>query len=506
MQIWLYKDGFISVSADEFSRGIRAAEWALHPQFDILTDIKGVWLPFEKYVNGLAIFIWPDVILAPRMTAFLASCLLLVSFYLIVRFLFESFTVTLLATVFAVSQPWYVWLSGTPMLEMYYFAFFFVGLFFLIVWLKEMRKGLWLFAGICFLFASGFHVQSWTWINLVNLLTLPYLCRMVRLKNYLCLAQLVAYYVLSNGFIIIFTLSEFVYTGQVFSFFASHTVYAKWLLGGYTVPVIEKLLVYARLLVDESSGTFWLCLLLALIFLVRAPNYPRLLPLLLMMLTLALNSILNVFSGPPAAALGRYSLFHILLLSPYVAYGIVRLFEWAQDHSQPFIKYPLAVVSIVLFAVSLGWGVARIPQYPKGMPPDAVEIGRSVNMLLAQTPGKYLLELHYWDYLGVQLMAGHYSDYVYDREQDYFNFNTPSLLFENANIIYATLASENVRYVVLEENILKNKAQQLDFLEPQQAAGTWTIYRVVTESAPLPDKYRSRDGDMSRKGNILGAE
>ena len=90
IQIALYRQGFISVAADEFARGIRAAKWAENPHINILTDVQGIWLPLEKYLNGLLLLVWPDVILAPRVTVFAASCLLLVTMYLLTYYLFNS--------------------------------------------------------------------------------------------------------------------------------------------------------------------------------------------------------------------------------------------------------------------------------------------------------------------------------------------------------------------------------------------------------------------------------
>jgi hypothetical protein len=70
IQISLFQNGFISVSADEFARGIRAAQWAQYPSIDVLFDVNDVWLPFEKYLNGSILLIWPDTIWAPRLTVF----------------------------------------------------------------------------------------------------------------------------------------------------------------------------------------------------------------------------------------------------------------------------------------------------------------------------------------------------------------------------------------------------------------------------------------------------
>jgi len=194
VQAILYTRGFLSVSADEYARGISAAKWAVQPRFDMFDASPGAWLPFEKYLNGLVLSVWPDVILAPRVTVFLSSCVVIIALYLLVYYLFNSSAIAALATIFVVIQPWIVWLSGTPMLEMYYLAFYFAGLLFLLVWLKDNRRGFWIFAGFSFLIATGFHVQSWYLINLVNLLTIGFLIGFVRHKRYGRLRRLISYY------------------------------------------------------------------------------------------------------------------------------------------------------------------------------------------------------------------------------------------------------------------------------------------------------------------------
>ncbi|MCA9973547.1 MAG: hypothetical protein KC425_25205, partial [Anaerolineales bacterium] len=319
-QVLLYRHGLLSLSADEYARGIVAATWAANPRIDLLADLQAVWLPLEKYLNGLALIVWPDVILAPRLTVFLASCVTLVMFFLLTRRLFADFAIAALSTLLVALLPWFAWLSGTPMLEMYFFACFFAGLFFLVVWLQEERRAAWLWAGACFLLASGFHVQSWPLINLVNLLTLPFLWRFARQRAWRRALRLLGFYLLGNALILGFTLLEFALTGELFAFLSSHTAYSLWYYGGYDVPPLEKFLYYPRQIVDNAHAGYWLGLPIALLFLWRDPNRGwKLLPLALTAVSLLLFSSMNVLSGPPSAAPARYSLFYLMLLTPYLA-------------------------------------------------------------------------------------------------------------------------------------------------------------------------------------------
>lgn len=479
-QVLLYQRGFLRVSADEFARGIIAARWASQPRFDLLDGPPAAWLPFEKYVNGLLLTVWPDPVLAPRVTVFLSSCLVLIGLYVFVYYLFDSFTIAVLTSLFVVFQPWYVWLSGTPMLEMYYLAFYLAGLFFLVMWLKDNRRGFWILAGCSFLIASGFHVQSWILINLVNLLAVGFLFRFIRQKQYGRLSRLIGYYLLSNALIITFAIVEFAYTGEVFAFLASHTSYSRWFYGGYNIPVLEKLSYYPLLILRNVSPVIWALVIAAFIFLRSDKERGwKLFPLKLAILALVLFSVMNVLSGPPSAAPSRYSLFYILMLSPYIAYGTYQFFKWGQQRSFPTTRYSATVLAAALFIYGIGWGAVHTSNHPGG-PLGTVEAGRYLNELLNQTdPDEaktYMVELEYWDFLAFQLTAGHYDAIVYDRVQDIRNRDTPSIFEKKPDDIYDILSVQNVRYVALRNPDLKAKVQQTNFLSAQQDIGNWTIY------------------------------
>lgn len=486
VQVYLFQQGFLSVSADEFARGIRAAKWAQSLNIDVLADVQGIWLPFEKYLNGLTLLIWPDTILAPRATVFIASCLLLVVLYYLVRYLFSSNTAAFLSTLFISFQPWFVWMSGTPMLEMYYFALFFAGLLLLLIWLKEQRRGYWIGAGVCFLLSSGFHVQSWTLINLVNLLTLPTFFSFVRQKEWRTVFNLIGFYFLSNGLIIAFSLFEFLYTGEMFAFLAKHTSYSRWYYDGYNVPALEKFLYYPRLVWGNTNVAIWVGLAVGLAFWVqdKARRW-AIFPLVLTLAGLLLNSTMNIFSGPPSAAPDRYSLFHVIVFSLYVGYGLDRLMMLKPGSLPKYGRFATRLGALLLLVYGLWWSGQRIPNYPQGMSQDSVDVGKAVNSLLATNPGTFMVELHYWDFLSIELAANHFDDVQYDRLRDSRNRDIPSVFAQdNVTLCQELAVLPDLRYVVLMDTNLKARVEQLSYLEPVQNEGRWTIYQVIPAESP----------------------
>jgi hypothetical protein len=87
-----------------------------------------------------------------------------------------------------------------------------------------------------------------------------------------------------------------------------------------------------------------------------------------------------------------------------------------------------------------------------------------------------MLEVVYWDFLGVNLTAKHYSQMVPDREINKFKRNIPSLFSKDIAAIYHGLLQNNTRYVALRNEELKSKASRLGTIEKE--IGDWTIFKI----------------------------
>lgn len=484
VQTALYQDGFISVSADEFARSIRAARWAQNPSIDIINDVNDIWLPFEKYLNGSLLLMWPDVIWAPRLTVFIASCLLSIVLFFLIYELFNDYIIATISSILLIFHPWYAWLSGTPMLEMYYLLFFFLGVYLFILWVKRDRKWYWFFAGLCMMVSTGFHVQSWVYVNLFNLITVAYLYQLIIQKDVRKIIQLLGLYFLGNLLIIIFSGIEFINTGNVFGFLASHTFYSEWFYSGYNASIFEKALYYPRLIMNNLSISGWILFILAIFFLFRDSDRKRkIYPLIFSLLALTTNSAMNIISVPATAAPGRYSMIYIIIISPYIAYAFVQVLRMSSTIQAKILKYALIGLSSILFIHALVWGIQKLPNYPKTVSPDAIRTGvylrERLNQYSENDIPNFMVELVYWEYLGVEATSGYFDFIVFDREYDIYNRNTPSIFTIETDELFSLLLSQNVKYVVLYSSDTKDTANKMPYLLPIQEFSNWKIYEFV---------------------------
>jgi 4-amino-4-deoxy-L-arabinose transferase-like glycosyltransferase len=488
LQCQLYRQGFISVSADEFARGLRAFAWSERLRINPLADLISPWPPFEMYLNGLAIRLIGDPLVAPRITVFIASCFLLLVLFALVERLFQSWVTAALSVLFVAAQPWFIWLSGTPMLEIYFLACFIGGLYFLIVWLQEKSGRGWLYAGLLFFLASGFHVQSWAQINLVNLFTLYFLFQFFKRRQFTQVARLLLFWIISNSFILFNGVAEYFATGQLFGILASHTSYSLWYYGGYDVPVSEKLFYFPRIVWRGIPLWGWIAAGVGLFLIFLGESRPsKLLFLALGAVTLTLASLFNLASGPPSAAPDRYALFYLILLAPYAAYGFYQLAVCGRRPVETK-EYGWIMALAALFVVLLLQDARAANQFPRGMANDTVETGRWLRQATNEQDllprGKMiLLEARYWDFLALELMIGDNDKLLYDREHDYLNRENPSRLLEEAEAVENWLTAGQVSLAAWRDPVLKERADNLPFLIRLQNVGEWAIYRFAPSSS-----------------------
>jgi hypothetical protein len=87
-----------------------------------------------------------------------------------------------------------------------------------------------------------------------------------------------------------------------------------------------------------------------------------------------------------------------------------------------------------------------------------------------------MVELKYWDFLGVELTAGHYDAVVLDREYDPRNRGIASIFSDHLTDVRERLRAQRVRYLALHDPHSKTAAGRMPFLTAKQDVGAWTIY------------------------------
>lgn len=476
---YLVQHGFVSLSADEFSRSIRSQRWAAAPEF---VWWSGVWMPAELYVHGMSHWLFDDPLTGPRVTVFLSSCVLLLSFALLVRRMWGDGIVTLIAVVMLATHPWYVALSGTPMLDVYYLACFIAGVYQLCCWLETSRDRHLVRAGVAFVLASAFHISSWLFIASVNLCLLPVVIAAIRVGDRRRILRLIAYGALSGAFVAYYLTATWVMEGSLGAGIAEHTEYTRWFRDGYDVSVAEKLLYYPTLVVRRD----WLLLLVAVpaacVSLLAGTTRCIWLPAIVAAVALTAASVFNVFSVPPSAAPGRYALPYLILLCPYFAMGLRRLVAASMPGWRRSIA-ALVAAGIVLGVVATH--VRRLQSAQVGLHPDSIATGRFLREAARGAPpevGRILLERHYWEYLAVVAASGLPDGFLFDRPGTKRERHAPSMLADPQGLV-AFLDEHGTAFLVVRSEMPPPRRVRLERLTTERDGrvrriGQWTVYEL----------------------------
>lgn len=132
LQLGLHAAGFHRVSFDESARSLMAFDLSRANAFEPF-----IWPPFYKWFVGLALKLWGDVFLVPRLLAGLAGLLAIVALVRLSGLLFGDRRVNLLTAALAVAFPHRLVFSVAPMSDIYAHLFLLAAAGCVLAWLRR---------------------------------------------------------------------------------------------------------------------------------------------------------------------------------------------------------------------------------------------------------------------------------------------------------------------------------------------------------------------------------
>lgn len=130
-QLILIQSGLKWLTADDYSRTVISWDWLQVPRI-----YSGVWLSPHFWLNGLFMWLFKDLTLAPVIVSTLFSVLTLVYLYLLFEKIFTKNVAIISCLIYAVF-PFQVWLSVSAMPEPPFFFFVTACFYYFIMWYNE---------------------------------------------------------------------------------------------------------------------------------------------------------------------------------------------------------------------------------------------------------------------------------------------------------------------------------------------------------------------------------
>jgi hypothetical protein len=480
LQAYLYRSGFLALTADDFGRVLQAANWAVQPHL----VWSGVWLPFHMYLHGLALKLYPDMLIVPRI---LTIALGVVSLLLMARLgsrLFADVNVGLISAFLLAANPAHIWLSSTPLTELPYFTLLLGCLAALAEYFHGGRRRWAWVSAACLALANGFRFEGWMFSLPFSVLLAGRAAALVRRQPGSQAGRREAgALLLAAGLPWVFPLlwmsGSYLQSGSAFEFLEAIRQYkaTRFLIEPAFRPYLATL---ARIdLVSLILAVPGLALILAPGR--RSASWYALFVILPLGIFLALHAGQYDPPGNLIRYLAPFSFLFLPLAAGALLVGIRRL---------PIQGLSQALV-LVLFlsgvALLQGRAAFRLQNDPAAL---GIRVGerlkalRQEDPLLARLP--VLVEIYDWEFLAIQVGANETGTVLYDRQPDPLQ-PSPSLLSASPASIRACLDQYGIGMLLLRSPELKAAVEDRLGLEAQEELNGYSFY-------PVPDSLQVEEG------------
>ena len=477
LQFFLYRAGFLALTADEFGRMFLAERWANNH----VIAWYGDWLPVYLVLFGSGLEVVRNMLWTPRfLVAGLGACAI-VALYCLSLELFKSKTVALLSSLLLAVSPAAIWLSSTALTEMPYSLLIISFLTFFLAYWRSTRRGYLIVSALLLSLACGLRLEGWIITGLFCILLsgkigLDLYQRKLRSLDLLWYGAAILIAVI---FPVLWIVGNAVHFGDPLTFFNGIKQY-KSLWYGQDRSYLNYLKTFFTLdpgVTLFAGFAFVFCLL-------RSPKSSSVrIYTALAFFPILIFVLLHGGQGEPAGNYIRYLAPFLFLLYPAFAC---------------FIYFAITglVKNVLLARVVLGLGLAviiltqigttfRFKNDPAG---DGIAVGKTILKLRAGAPALtdrfVVIELSYWQYLAIHMGANDTTHILYDRELDLKDRNSLSLVATNWAAFDTCLAKYQVGFLVFKDPALRKIVEDQLKILPEKEVNGYAFYDLTRIQLP----------------------
>ena len=474
IQIILYKNGFLSITADEFGRVIQAAEWSQDPY----ASWSGMWLPFYMYLFGAALKVYWNLLWVPRGIVIVCGLLSIFIMYLLTKQLFNDSRVALVSATLFSLNPAFIWLSSTPLTEMPYSLLILAFLWLFVTYLGNQKRVYLFFSAFALVLVNGFRFEAWLITGIFSAFLMGSQMMQLLSKKSLRTNEIIlgVTAIIPWIFPCTWIIGNYLETGDPFFMLSAIKTY--------------KLTFYGQ---DISYLNYWNTFLkldpyltisgvIALFFCVWQNKKSSFVLFYGVVVLLPLIGFIFLHGGQvePQGNYLRYLAPFTFTFYPAFGFLINRI-------STFFSKTKL--LSTILLSLMLGvitWTqIQTTLDFVNDPASDGVAVGLKIKELREKNPElarqPVLIELSYWQYLAIQIGANDVKDILYDREPDMATRKSQSLLLSDLDAFKACISEYDISYIVVKQPELQNIVESKLHLQPSKIVNNYSFYSVAPD-------------------------
>ena len=481
-QYLLFQQEFYSISADESAKALMANNLTWKGAIEPF-----VWPPAYKVLTGLALKVYDNLFITPRVIAFIFSLITLASLVFLAHRIFNDRLTTVIAAIVSVYIPHRFIFSVIPMSEMYFNCFILLSSAFLISWIKSNKDWQLTLTSI-FLFLASTTRYEGCFFSLVLVLFLMYRFFVARqlpfkffLTNVLILSAFPIFWIV-NSWVLYGSLDNLSITKQQ----------SEWY--GLTYYQILRNNTLTRLLIE----TCFTPIIFGFMALVWSSQRDRSIRLWfwLTFLPVLLISFSTISSKAAAvAAPWRLTGPWILVTVPFLAFSIK---TFATSFSKNRVRPALVavVVAVLLTFVLQSNFIVENRSFLKQVELDAGVYLQSLD--IEQKDQRILIETESYSYLNI-LTTSNMPEYfvlstgddpqqiaLYIGAKDYIKQNDPenyqkylqSKYDFSGKLDLKQLQEQKIAYLMLQKDAYQKQADMNTGLRKLNQFGGWNLYQL----------------------------
>lgn len=348
-----------NIAEDTGIRILEAERWLQNPE----PITSGVWFPLNYYLTAIALFLWNDPNISPRLVSLIFGSLSLIPFYYLVRMLFDK-NCAAISTLLLSTMGLHIIYSVLSMSEVPFIFFLITSFYFFFKFLKSENANVYdLFVSILFFTMSNMlRIESWLFIPILSFL-------LFKKGEYKWGGF---FLVLSSVFPVFWMAGCYIELGNPLPLAAvniSQVNLQEW-------GILKKLYIYPYIISKYVTPLVFLISVGGMCYSIFRMKHIHLAVLFITQITF-LTFI--TYWGTNAAPRGRYSLLMCVLILPYFYVGIKKVLNG--------FKIKVALISIIILSI-ISTNVylyfyraeKTVPLLPKGAKEFALHLKNSVGI------------------------------------------------------------------------------------------------------------------------------
>lgn len=483
LTVFVFRDGFIALTADDYGRIISAANWARRP-FGLWS---GPWLPFHMYFFGLLLKLKWSLFWMPRLVIVIFGMISIIIIFFIGKTLFKNNISALIGAALLSLNPGHVWLSSTPLTELMSNTFILIAIWQFLKWLGNKKRKSLVLSSLFLAIANGFRFESWVYAAIMSLIVVGVLIRDFVKKETKLKESLVFFLVICLPWIfsVLWLIGNYIATND---FFFSIRDIQSYKIENYSDA--KQYSAYFKLFFGADPFLF----IVSPFLLFKAWQYQKkqiiMKPyLLLSLLPLFIYLIMHNGQVEPTGNYVRYFMPFTFFFYPLLGGLLTSLvsLQWKN------ISIGIAIVLIIFFVV-VPTQIETAFTYHNDPSAIGIDVGRELTELVKEEGGTALTENGDWHCIYVQIGANDDGFIYMDRPFIWVEKGAESLLVRDPEQFNACVREKDITVIAFKDPQLVEIMENDSSWKKISEVHSYTLFRRLslpaestspTDSCPL---------------------